>query len=67
LIFIISKSLNYNFKNSKKFFLKKLYAHLNDLEPNTEYAIRVAAFNMKGDGELSQLTKQSRILTGGKR
>jgi hypothetical protein len=44
----------------------KLYAHLNDLEPNTEYAIRVAAFNMKGDGELSQLTKQSRILTGGK-
>uniref|UniRef100_A0A914H1T8 Fibronectin type-III domain-containing protein n=1 Tax=Globodera rostochiensis TaxID=31243 RepID=A0A914H1T8_GLORO len=44
----------------------KLYAYLNDLEPNTEYAIRVAAFNMKGDGELSPLTKQSRILTGGK-
>ncbi|KAL3108133.1 hypothetical protein niasHT_016324 [Heterodera trifolii] len=44
----------------------KLYAYLNDLEPNTEYAIRIAAFNMKGDGELSALTKQSRILTGGK-
>ncbi|KAL3098501.1 hypothetical protein niasHT_021360 [Heterodera trifolii] len=44
----------------------KLYAFLNDLEPNTEYAIRIAAFNMKGDGELSALTKQSRILTGGK-
>uniref|UniRef100_A0A915DHP3 Fibronectin type-III domain-containing protein n=1 Tax=Ditylenchus dipsaci TaxID=166011 RepID=A0A915DHP3_9BILA len=41
----------------------KHYAFINDLEPNSEYAIRVAAFNQYGDGEHSA---SKRIVTGGR-
>ncbi|KAI1708782.1 fibronectin type III domain-containing protein [Ditylenchus destructor] len=41
----------------------KLYTFINDLEPNSEYDIRVAAINMNGDGQHSPAKK---IVTGGR-
>uniref|UniRef100_A0AC34PWA8 Fibronectin type-III domain-containing protein n=1 Tax=Panagrolaimus sp. JU765 TaxID=591449 RepID=A0AC34PWA8_9BILA len=40
----------------------KLYAYISGLEPNTEYAFRVCAFNLHGDGER---TPAKKLMTGG--
>uniref|UniRef100_A0A7E4UZS3 Fibronectin type III domain-containing protein n=1 Tax=Panagrellus redivivus TaxID=6233 RepID=A0A7E4UZS3_PANRE len=40
----------------------KLYAYVTGLEPNTEYAFRVCAFNPHGDGER---TPAKKMMTGG--
>ena len=40
----------------------KVYAIISGLEPNTEYAFRVCAFNLHGDGER---TPPKKLITGG--
>ena len=40
----------------------KLYAMISGLEPNTEYAFRICAFNLHGDGER---TPPKKLITGG--
>lgn len=41
-----------------------MYVFIDDLEPNSEYVIRVAGVNEAGDGERSPA---KRIVTGGRR
>ena len=48
---------NYHF-----LILQKLHATIMGLEPNTEYAFRVCAFNLQGDGER---TPPKKMMTGG--
>uniref|UniRef100_A0A1I7WV89 Fibronectin type-III domain-containing protein n=1 Tax=Heterorhabditis bacteriophora TaxID=37862 RepID=A0A1I7WV89_HETBA len=49
-------------QSDKDVNLQKRYTEIDKLEPNTEYALRMTAFNYKGDGEF---TESKTFITGG--